>query len=144
MIEQGDTEQVRALLQPDRQLTIFLAGCGIIGRVIVRTNPGGGIHEDQRFEHFAWMHDGQRQGADGDDIDPDDAVLRIQSADEELFAVQSGKERPQTAAAATESYIGEEGGSARLSRTSVTRNRGTAYAFLGFGCRIMFRLPCEP
>jgi hypothetical protein len=37
MIEQGDTEKVRALLQPDRKLTIFLAGCGIIGGVIVRT-----------------------------------------------------------------------------------------------------------
>ena len=36
MIEQGNTEQVRALLQPDRKLTIFLAGCGIIGRVVVR------------------------------------------------------------------------------------------------------------
>ena len=31
----------------------------------------------------------------GHDIDPDDAMSRIQSADQELFAVQSGKERPE-------------------------------------------------
>ena len=31
----------------------------------------------------------------GDDVDPDDAVLRIQPADQELFAVQSSKERSQ-------------------------------------------------
>ena len=28
------------------------------------TNPGSGIHQDQRFEHLAWMHNGQAQGAD--------------------------------------------------------------------------------
>ena len=61
MVEQRDTEKVRTLLQPDRKLTIFLAGCGIIGRVIVRTHPGGSIHEDQRFEHFAWMDNGERE-----------------------------------------------------------------------------------
>ena len=104
MVEQGDTEQVRALLQPDRQLTIFLAGCGIIGRVIVRTNPGSSIHEDQRFEHFAWMHDGQGQGADRHEIDPDDAVLRIQSADQELLAVQSSKERSEDGCSGDRAY----------------------------------------
>ncbi len=48
------------------------------------------------------------------------------------------------AAALTESHIGTEGGTARLSRTSVTRNRGTRYAFLNFGCRVPFELSCEP
>ena len=43
------------------------------------------------------------------------------------------------AAAVTEVVNGEEGGTARLSRTSVTRNRGTAYALLGFGCRIQIQ-----
>ena len=61
MIEQGNPEKVPALLQPDRKLTIFFAGCGIIGRVIVRTYPRGGIHEDERFEHFARMHNGERE-----------------------------------------------------------------------------------
>ena len=61
MVEQGDAEQVRALLQPDRELPIFFTGCGIIGRVIVCTNPGGRIHEDQRFEHFARMDNRERE-----------------------------------------------------------------------------------
>ena len=70
-------DKIRALRQPDRKLTIFFTGRGIIGPVIMRTNPGGSIHEDQRFEHFARMHDGQGQGADGDNVDADDALLRI-------------------------------------------------------------------
>ena len=37
----------------------------------------------------------QREGADGHHVDPDDAVLRIQPADQELFAVQSSKERSE-------------------------------------------------
>ena len=75
--------------------TILWLGVGITGRVIVRTDPGGGVHQDQRFEDFARMHDGQGEGADRDDVDADDAVLRIQSADQELFTVQSRKERSQ-------------------------------------------------
>ena len=44
----------------------------------------------------------------------------------------------------TEVVRGEEGDTARFSRTSVIRNRGTAYSCLGFGCRIIFSMPCEP
>jgi hypothetical protein len=48
------------------------------------------------------------------------------------------------AAAATEVVSGDEGAVARPSHTSVTRYRGTAYSCLGFGCRIIFSMPCEP
>ena len=37
MIQQGNAEKVRAVLQPDRKLTIFFTGRRIIGRVIMRT-----------------------------------------------------------------------------------------------------------
>ena len=90
-----DAEQVGALPESAGEHAILLAGCGIAGGVIVGTDPGGGIHQDQRFEDLARMHDGQGQGADGDDIDADDAVLRIQPADQELLAVQSRKERSE-------------------------------------------------
>ena len=95
MIEQADAEQVGALPESVGEHAILLAGRHITRGVIVGTDPGGGIHQDQRFEHFAWMHDGQRQGADGDNVDADNAVLGIQSADEEVFTVQSRKERPE-------------------------------------------------
>ena len=56
------------------------------------------------------MHDGQRQGADRDDVDPDDAVLRIQPADQELLAVQSRKERSE------DGRSGDRGGQRRQGR----------------------------
>ena len=65
MVEQGDAEQVGTLPESAGEDAILWAGRRIAaGRVIVRTNPGGSVHQDQRFEHFARMHDGQRQGAD--------------------------------------------------------------------------------
>src|SRR5580765_8416350 len=96
MIQQADTEEVGPLPESAGEDAILWAGGGIAaGRVIVRTNPGGGVHQDQRFEDLSWMHDGQREGADRDDIDADDGMLGIQPADQELFAVQSSKERSQ-------------------------------------------------
>ena len=104
MVQQSDAEQLGALPEPAGEHAIFLAGRHIARGVIVRTNPGGGIHQDQRFEDFAGMHDGQGQGADRDDVDADDAVLGIQPADEELLTVQSRKERPE------DSRSGDRGG----------------------------------
>jgi len=95
MVEQGDAKQVGALPESAGEHAILLAGGGITGGVIVGANPGAGIHQDQGFEDFARMHDGHCEGADRDEIDPDDAVLRIQPADQELLAVQSRKERSE-------------------------------------------------
>ena len=65
MIQEGNAEQLSALPESASEDAILLAGRRIATRrVIMRTNPGGGIHEDQWFEHFARMHDGQRQGTD--------------------------------------------------------------------------------
>ena len=95
MVQQDDAEQVGTLPESAGEHAILLARCDIAGRVIVRTNPGSGAHQDQRFEYLPRMHDGQGQGADRDDIDPDDAVLGIQPADEELLAVQVRKQRTE-------------------------------------------------
>ena len=95
MVQQSDAEQVGALLESAGEHAIFLAWGDIARGVVVGTNPGSGIHQDQWFEHLAWMHDGQGQGPDRDDVDADDAVLGIQSTDQELFTVQSRKERPE-------------------------------------------------
>ena len=59
MVEQADAEQVGSLPESAGEHAILWAGCGIAGGVIVRTNPGGSVHQDQRFEHFSRMHDGQ-------------------------------------------------------------------------------------
>ena len=95
MVQERDAEQLRSLPEPAGEHAIFLAWCGIAGRVIVCTNPSTGVHQDQRLKHLSRMHDGQGQRADRDDIDPDDAVLGIEPADQELFAVQPIKERSQ-------------------------------------------------
>ena len=64
MIQERDAEQVGALPESAGEDAILLAGRHIAaGRVIVRTNPGRGIHQDQRFEHLARMHDGQASGS---------------------------------------------------------------------------------
>ena len=92
MVQERDAEQVGTLPEPAGEHAILLAGSGITGRMIVGTNPGAGVHQDQRFEDFTRMYDGQGQRADRDNVDPDDFMLRIQSADQELLAVQSRKE----------------------------------------------------
>ena len=96
MVQQADAEEVGTLPESAGEHAILLARCGISSRrVIVGTNPGAGVHQDQRFEYFARMHDGQGQGADRDDVDADEAVLGIQSTDQEVLSVQPRKERPE-------------------------------------------------
>ena len=64
MIQERDAEEIGALPESAGKHAILLAGGGIAGGVIVRTNPGAGVHQDERFEDFAWMNDGQGEGAD--------------------------------------------------------------------------------
>src|SRR4051812_19204335 len=95
MVEQDDAKEVGTLPEPAGEDAILLARGGITGGMIVRTDPGGGVHQNQRLEYFSRMHDGQGQRTDRDDVDPDDVVFRIEPADQEVFAVQPGKERPE-------------------------------------------------
>jgi hypothetical protein len=114
------------LAQPFGQDAIFGTGRDIARRVIMRTEPGTGIHENERLEDLARMHNRQVQRAGGDDIDPDELVLGVQATDEELFPVQTGKQRPEDRAAPSDVWTDSAAGRARPSRTSVTRYRGTA------------------
>ena len=70
--------------------------------MIVGTNEGGRVHEDQRLKDFPRMHDGQGQGANRDDINADDAVLGIEPTDDELFSIQAFKAGPEKAGGAVE------------------------------------------
>ena len=63
MVQERDAEQVGSLPESAGEHAILLAGRGIAGGVIVGTDPGRGIHQDQRFEHLARMHDGQASGS---------------------------------------------------------------------------------
>ena len=51
------------------------------------TKPGASIHQDQRFEDFTRMDNGQIERTSRDDIDPDESMFRIETADQELLAV---------------------------------------------------------
>ena len=95
MVQERDAEQLSSLPESAGEDAILLAGAGIAGGVIVAADPDDGVHQDQRFEDLAWMHDSQSQGADRDDVDPDDGMLRIQPTDQELLAVQSCKKRSE-------------------------------------------------
>ena len=87
MVQERDAEQIGALPESAGEHAILWAGCGIAGGVIVRTNPGRSVHEDQGFEHFSGMNNGQRQGADRDDVHADNGMLGIEPADQELLSV---------------------------------------------------------
>lgn len=95
MVEEPDPQQLGAFSQPRRQRKIFPARHDVSGRMIMGTEPGGGIHQNERFQDFARMDDGEREGADGDDIDPDQVMLRIESADDELLTVEAVKTGPE-------------------------------------------------
>ena len=57
--------------------------------MIVRTQRGGGIHENQGLEDFPGMDDRQSERADRNDIETDNPVFRIEPADHELFTVDA-------------------------------------------------------
>ena len=95
MIEKRNAEQFSGLTQPLGQDSIFGTGRDIARRVIMRTEPGTGIHEDQRLKDFARMHNRQVERASRDDIDADELVFGVQATDEELFPVQTGKQRQE-------------------------------------------------
>jgi hypothetical protein len=63
--------------------------------MVVRDEQRGGTHKDHRLEHFARMHDSQRQGTDGHEVDADDAMLGVQATGNEVLAVQPVEERPE-------------------------------------------------
>ena len=95
MVEDGDAEKVSGLTEPDGEHTIFGAGFRIPGRVIVGADDRGAIQEDGRFEDFAGMHDAECQGADRNNVHADDGVFGVETGNEELLAVESGKERTE-------------------------------------------------
>src|SRR5574340_898255 len=72
---------------------VFWTRCDVPGRMIMRAEPGTGIHEDERLEDFAGMDNRQVKRAGGHHIDSDELVLGVQATDEELFPVQTGKQR---------------------------------------------------
>lgn len=95
MVEERDSEQLGRVAQPLRQREIFPARGHIGRRMVMGTEPGGSIHEDQGFEDFAGMHDRKRERTNGHEIDPDYAMLGIQPTDQELLTIQAGKAGPE-------------------------------------------------
>lgn len=91
MVEEPDPQELSAFAQPLRQGEVFPARHHVSGRMIMGTEPGGCIHQNEGFQDFARMDDGEREGADGDDIDPDQVMLRIQSTDHELLPIEAVK-----------------------------------------------------
>ena len=81
-----------SLAQPFGQDAIFRARRDIPGGMIVGTDPGAGIHQDQRLEDFTRMDDGQGERPGGHDIDADEPMFRIQATDQELFPIQASKQ----------------------------------------------------
>ena len=95
MVQQRNAEQIGRLAQPFGEDAIFGARRDVTGGVIVGTNPGAGVHQDQWFEDFARMDDGQIERAGGDHINPDQTMFRVETTDEELFPIEPGKQRPE-------------------------------------------------
>ncbi len=95
MVEESNPKEVAGLAQSFGQDAIFGTGRDVPGRMIMGTEPGTGIHEDQWFEDFAGMDNRQVQRARRDDIYSDELVLGVQTTDEELLSVQTVKQWPE-------------------------------------------------
>ena len=95
MIEKRNAEEFTRLTEPLGQDAVFGTRRDVTGGVIVGTNPGAGVHQDQWFEDFARMDDGQIERAGGDHINPDQTMFRVETTDEELFPIEPGKQRPE-------------------------------------------------
>ena len=143
MIEQGDAEQSRALPEPAGEDEILLARCGI---------ARGGLWAQIQATAFIRINGlntsrGCTMAKVREPIDTTftPMMLCLASSPQTRNCSRSSpaKSGLRIAAAVAEVVNGDEGGTARFSRTSVTRYRGTAYSFLGFGCRIPFNMPCE-
>ena len=106
MIQQRDTEELSALAESLREDAIFLARGRVAGWVVIGTNESGRIHQDQRLKDFARMDNRQGQRTDRHDINANDAVFGIQSADEELLSIQPFKARPEQARGANRGLNG--------------------------------------
>ena len=61
MIEQGNAKEVASVTQPFGQGAIFRARGDIARRMVVGTEPGAGIHQDERLKYFARMDNSQGQ-----------------------------------------------------------------------------------
>ena len=95
MVKESNPEEVAGLAQSFGQDAIFGTGRDVPGRMIMGTQPGPGIHEDQWFEDLARVDNGQIKRARRDDIDSDELVFCIQTTDEELLSVQTVKQWPE-------------------------------------------------
>lgn len=97
MIQERDPEELGTLAKPLRQHTIFRTGCWITGRMVMRTDTGSRIHEDERLKDLARVDDGQRQGTDRYDIDANNTVFGVEPTHEELLSIQAFKAGPEQA-----------------------------------------------
>jgi hypothetical protein len=95
MVKDSDAEKLTGLTEPGGEDTVFGTGCRIPGGMIVRADDGGAIQEDSGFEDFSRMHDAERQGTERNNVHADDGVFGIETGDEELLAVEPGKERTE-------------------------------------------------
>ncbi len=87
VVEESDADQFSGLPEPRGESTILGAWRWIAGRVIVGGDDSAGIEKDGRFKNLAGMNDAEGERADRDDVDADDGVLGIETADKELLAV---------------------------------------------------------
>ncbi len=95
MVQDGDADEVTGLTESGGEHTIFWTGFRMPGGMIVGANDRGAIQEDRGFEDFARMDDAERERANGHDIDADDGVFGVQTGDEELFTIETVKERTE-------------------------------------------------
>jgi hypothetical protein len=95
MIQERDPQELSALAEALGEDSILLTRRRITGRMIMGTNTSGRIHQDQRLEDFPGMDNRDGQGPDRDNIEPNDVMLCIESANKELLAIETFKTGPE-------------------------------------------------
>ncbi len=87
MIQKSDPDQGARVSQAFRDGDVRARGLELAGRVIVAEDERRGIAQERALEHFAGVQWTLVEVPDGDRVDADDAVPRVEQEGEDVLAV---------------------------------------------------------
>src|SRR6516162_1197343 len=78
VIEDADTDELTRIAEALGELDVLCARRRVAARVIVSQEQRSGVAGDCRLEDLSWVDDRRRERSDGDRVDSDRSVLRVE------------------------------------------------------------------